>query len=149
LDEGADGMAKKLIAKRLIQYQGRLYARGDVIPANDPVMAAAWLRAGSAAWEAAPERREERPAPDPAETRRRTAEHETCGVLEALGIAFTDEAGNFAGEEALTEQLRILGQRLTQDYEDVIPPAPGAPSQGELPEEDQGKAPAEKKGRKK
>jgi len=128
-------MAKKLIAKRPIQYQGRLYDRGDPVPANDPVMTAAWLRADSAAWEEEPERRDEPPAPEPAEVHRQTAEREACGVLEALGVSITDEAGNFVGEKALTEQLRVLGQNLTQEYEDVVPPAPGAPAQGELPEE--------------
>jgi len=47
-------MAKKLIAKRSILYQGRAYARGESLPANDPIMTAAWLRADSAAWEAPP-----------------------------------------------------------------------------------------------
>jgi len=126
---------KKLIAKRPIQYQGKLYARGDAVPANDPVMTAAWLRAASAAFEEAPERRKEPPTPDSAEVCRQTAEHEASSVLEALGVAITDEAGDFVGKEALTEQLRILGQNLMQEYEDVIPPAPGAPARGELPED--------------
>ena len=140
---------KKLVALRPIHYRGRTYKRGEPIPANDAVMTAAWLKAGSAAWEAPPERREVPPAPPSAETLRLEAEHEACGVLEALGVAITDGAGRFVGEEHLTEQLRVLGQSLAQDYEDVIPPAPGAPSQGELPEEPRGDAPAGKKGKKK
>ncbi len=52
---------RKLIAKRLIQYQGRSYVRGEALPANDALMTAAWLRAGSAAWEEEPpENRPER-----------------------------------------------------------------------------------------
>ena len=41
---------KKLIAQRPIQYMGRTYERGDTLPAHDPKMVAAWLRAKSAAW---------------------------------------------------------------------------------------------------
>lgn len=75
---------KKLIAQRPILYHGRNYRRGEVLPGGDEAMTAAWLRAGSAAWE--------------------------------------------------------------EEYEDVIPPTPGAPTDGELPEErSSGK---EKKGRK-
>lgn len=140
---------KKLIALRPIHYRGRIYKRGEPIPANDAVMTAAWLKAGSAAWETPPEKCEYPPAPSSAETLRLEAEHEACGVLEVLGIAITDDAGRFVGEEYLTEQLRVLGQSLTRDYEDVIPPAPGAPSEGELPEELRGDAPAGKKGKKK
>ena len=40
----------KLIARRPILYMGRTYERGDAIPAHDPKMVAAWLRAESAAW---------------------------------------------------------------------------------------------------
>ena len=41
---------KKLIAQRPIQYMGRTYERGEAIPAQDPKMVAAWLKANSAAW---------------------------------------------------------------------------------------------------
>ena len=41
---------KKLIAQRPILYMGRTYERGSTLPAHDPKMVAAWLRAGSAAW---------------------------------------------------------------------------------------------------
>lgn len=41
---------KKLIAQRPILYMGRTYERGDTLPAHDPKMVAAWLRAKSAAW---------------------------------------------------------------------------------------------------
>ena len=40
----------KLIAQRPILYMGRTYERGDALPAHDPKMVAAWLRAESAAW---------------------------------------------------------------------------------------------------
>lgn len=42
---------KKLIAKRPILYHGRNYQRGEALPGGDEAMTAAWLRAGSAAWE--------------------------------------------------------------------------------------------------
>lgn len=40
----------KLIARRPVLYMGRTYERGDALPAHDPKMVAAWLRAESAAW---------------------------------------------------------------------------------------------------
>lgn len=72
---------KKLIAQRPILYMGRTYERGDTIPAHDPKMVAAWLRAKSAAW-SGQESRQDPPArntpgaktpPWAARTRRRTA----------------------------------------------------------------------------
>lgn len=42
---------KQLIAKRSILYQNRIYGPGAALPAADGRMAAAWLRAGSAAWQ--------------------------------------------------------------------------------------------------
>lgn len=39
---------KKLIAKIPILYQGRMYAEGEALPAYDPQMVDAWVRAGSA-----------------------------------------------------------------------------------------------------
>lgn len=38
----------KLIAKRPVLYLGRMYPEGAALPANNPAMVAAWLRAGSA-----------------------------------------------------------------------------------------------------
>ena len=42
---------KKLIAQRPVLYLGRTYERGAVLPAHDPKMVEAWLRAESAEWE--------------------------------------------------------------------------------------------------
>lgn len=42
---------KKLIAQRPVLYLGRTYERGAVLPAHDPRIVEAWLRAESAAWE--------------------------------------------------------------------------------------------------
>lgn len=41
---------KRLIAKRAVLYGARMYQPGDTLPAGDTKMVAAWLRAGSAAW---------------------------------------------------------------------------------------------------
>ena len=40
----------KLIAKRPVLYLGRMYDKGDTLPANDQRMVTAWLNAKSAAW---------------------------------------------------------------------------------------------------
>lgn len=97
---------KKLIAQRPIQYLGRYYERGAALPANDPLMTEAWLKAGSAAWEGPPaEEAPEGPAPDPGETLRREAERQAAEVLASYGVAITDEAGNFIGKEELVKQL--------------------------------------------
>lgn len=41
---------EKLIAKRPVLYLGRMYDKGDTLPANDQKMVNAWLNAKSAAW---------------------------------------------------------------------------------------------------
>ena len=41
---------KRLIAKREILYQGRMYEPGEILPAQDGTMVAAWQSAGSAEW---------------------------------------------------------------------------------------------------
>lgn len=41
---------KRLIAQRPVLYMGRAYEQGDSLPAHDPKMVEAWLRAKSAAW---------------------------------------------------------------------------------------------------
>lgn len=41
----------KLIAQRPILYMGQTFERGGSLPAQDPKMVAAWLKAGSARWE--------------------------------------------------------------------------------------------------
>lgn len=42
---------KKLIAKRPVLYLGRMYDKGDTLPANDQKMVTAWLNAKSAEWD--------------------------------------------------------------------------------------------------
>ena len=41
---------KRLIAKREILYQGRMYEPDETLPAQDPTMVTAWQTAGSAEW---------------------------------------------------------------------------------------------------
>lgn len=130
---------EKLIARRPIQYLGRFYERGSALPANDPLMTAAWLKAGSAAWESPPAE-EAGPAPDSGaalrrEAERQAAETQAAGTLRALGVELTDGEGRYVGEERLKEQLCALAQTLLPDYEDVIP-SEGTLSSGALPEEE-------------
>ena len=42
---------KKLIAKRSVLYQNRMYNPGEALPAADGRMTEAWLQAGSAVWQ--------------------------------------------------------------------------------------------------
>lgn len=116
---------KKLIAKRLILYQGRNYNIGEAIPANDSVMAEAWLKAGSAAWEGTEEPLpEEKVREDDAGVRRQEAEQKAAEVLRDLGVELTDDEGHFVGEEALTDQLRALAKDLLPENETVAQPGP-------------------------
>lgn len=104
---------EKLIAQRPVQYLGRFYERGSALPANDPLMTAAWLKAGSAAWESPPAE-EAGPAPDSGAALRREAERQAAEVLAAYGVAIADEAGNFIGREELVKQLISVPTAETQ-----------------------------------
>lgn len=128
---------KKLIAKRLILYQGRNYNIGEAIPANDPVMTEAWLKAGSAAWEGAEEPLpaglplpEEKVHEDGADVlrcqrgSRQEAEQKAAEVLRSMGVEIMDDEGHFVGEEVLTDQLRVLAKDLLPENETVIQPGP-------------------------
>ncbi len=109
-------MARKLIAQRPIQYFGRTYARGAALPTNDAVMLEAWLRAGSAVWT-----EELAGQASPLDmVRRQEAAMQAAELLDSLGVDITGEDGTFVGEEDLKEQLRILGQSLMQDYDDLL-----------------------------
>ncbi len=124
----------RLTALRPVLYMGRQYQRGDTLPANDPLMAAAWLKSGSAMI--VPE------IPPVTQTSTKAdseelpkAERQALDCLAGLGLKFVDESGEYVGNENITEQIRILGQSLMQDYADVISSIPGVPAEGELPEE--------------
>lgn len=122
---------KKLIAKRPILYQGRNYNIGEAIPANDPVMTEAWLKAGSAAWEGTelPSLEQNTHEGDTDVLRcqrgsRQEAEQKAAEVLRDLGVELTDDEGYFVGEEALTDQLRALAKDLLPENETVAQPGP-------------------------
>lgn len=124
---------KRLIARRPIQYLGRSYERGAALPANDPLMTAAWLKAGSAAWEETS--REAVAAAIQSAAKRSQVNDLVADVLRALDVTLENSAGEFVGEERLKEQLCGLVQELLPGYEDVIPAA-GGPEGGALPEEE-------------
>lgn len=98
---------KKLIAQRPIQYMGRTYERGEAIPAHDPNMVAAWLRANSAAWTGT----------DLEDTARAVVrEAARCSkvndlaaeAIRAMGVTIEDAAGEFVGASSMEEQIRAL-----------------------------------------
>ena len=124
----------RLTALRPVLYMGRYYQRGDALPANDPLMTVAWLKSGSAmiAPEIPPVPQISTEA-DSEELPK--AERQALNCLAGLGLKFVDKTGEYVGDENFTEQIRILGQSLMQDYADVIPSIPGVPADGELPGE--------------
>lgn len=65
---------QKLTAKASILFESKLYAPGDEIPANNPVMVEAWLEAGTAVWI------DDEQKKAPAKARPRTAEPGQPGV---------------------------------------------------------------------
>ena len=97
-------MAKRLIAARPIQYMGRTYNRGDILPAHDPKMTDAWLKHKSAKWENTTPKTDatsEAPAQgavDPIATH-------ALQVLDGMGVKITDDAGEFCGEEELINRI--------------------------------------------
>lgn len=100
---------RKLIAKRQIRYMGRTYERGEVIPANEPEMVAAWLRADSAAWAGDTQEAVAAAAQEIAE-RSRTNDL-AAEAIRAMGVAIEDPAGEFVGVVRLKEQLRAIFDR--------------------------------------
>lgn len=98
---------KKLIAKRPIQYMGRLYERGEAIPANDPKMVAAWLSADSAAWTGADAEDAARAAIREAARRSRVNDL-AADAIRAMGVVIEDSAGEFVGASSVEEQIRAL-----------------------------------------
>ncbi len=103
---------KKLIAQRPIQYLGRSYERGSPLPSNDPLMTAAWLKAGSAAWEKTG--REAVAAAIQEAAMHSKVNDMAADVFRSLGMILEDEAGHFVGEERLKEQLCALAQDLEE-----------------------------------
>ena len=98
---------KKLIAQRPIQYMGRTYERGEAIPAQDPKMVAAWLKANSAAWTGADMEDAARAAIQEA-ARRSRVNDQAAEAIRAMGVTIEDTAGEFVGTSSMEEQIRAL-----------------------------------------
>lgn len=98
---------KKLIAQRPIQYMGRTYESGEAIPAHDPNMVAAWLRANSAAWTGTDLEDTARAAVLEA-ARRSKVNDLAAEAIRAMGVTIEDTAGEFVGASSMEEQIRAL-----------------------------------------
>lgn len=98
---------KKLIAQRPIQYMGRTYERGEAIPAQDPKMVAAWLKANSAAWTGTDVEDAARAAIREA-ARRSRVNDQAAEAIRAMGVTIEDDAGEFVGTSSMEEQIRAL-----------------------------------------
>lgn len=98
---------KKLIAQRPIQYMGRTYERGEAIPAQDPKMVAAWLKANSAAWTGTDVEDAARTAIREA-ARRSRVNDQAAEAIRAMGVTIEDTAGEFVGASSMEEQIRAL-----------------------------------------
>lgn len=98
---------KKLIAQRPIQYMGRTYESGEAIPAHDPDMVAAWLRANSAAWTGTDMEDTARAAVREA-ARRSKVNDLAAEAIRAMGVTIEDTAGEFVGASSMEEQIRAL-----------------------------------------
>ena len=98
---------KKLIAQRPIRYMGRTYERGEAIPAQDPKMVAAWLKANSAAWTDTDVEDAARAAIREA-ARRSRVNDQAAEAIRAMGVTIEDTAGEFVGTSSMEEQIRAL-----------------------------------------
>lgn len=98
---------KKLIAQRPIQYMGRTYERGEAIPAQDPKMVAAWLKANSAAWTDTDVEDAARAAIREA-ARRSRVNDQAAEAIRAMGVTIEDTAGEFVGTSSMEEQIRAV-----------------------------------------
>ena len=98
---------KKLIAQRPIQYMVRTYERGEAIPAQDPKMVAAWLKANSAAWTGTDVEDAARAAIREA-ARRSRVNDQAAEAIRAMGVTIEDTAGEFVGASSMEEQIRAL-----------------------------------------
>lgn len=98
---------KKLIAQRPIQYMGRTYERGEAIPAQDPKMVAAWLKANSAAWTGT-DVEDAASAAIREAARRSRVNDQAAEAIRAMGVTIEDTAGEFVGASSMEEQIRAL-----------------------------------------
>lgn len=124
---------EKLIAKRPIQYMGRVYETGEPVPAYDGRMVEAWLEAGSV----------ERIDPDAVEREAAqaapTADMQAADALRAMGVTITDDTGAFVGTESLEAQIKSLGAAPAENADKNA-------QEGAKPQEGQEPTDAEKAG---
>ena len=99
---------KRLIAQRQIQYMGRTYERGAVIPAQDTRMVEAWLKAGSAAWAGDTKTAEEVTREVREAARRSRVNNMAAEAIRAMGVIVEDDAGEFVGAVNIEDQIRAM-----------------------------------------
>lgn len=118
---------KKLIAVRPIQYMGRTYGPGDILPAHDSSMVEAWVRAGTAAWSDAEAEQAERRAAQLSANIQAANNALAVGVLDAMGVQIADESGAFIGASELVERIvAAVKERPQEGAEDQDGKEPGA-----------------------
>lgn len=108
---------KKLIAKNPVLYQGRTFAPGEALPAQDPRMVKAWLDGNTAEWQNSTASAD---AAVKAVLATKVTDSQAAAVLSGLGVILEDENGNFVGEDKIEEQLRSIfaaqsGDNAAQD----------------------------------
>lgn len=108
---------KKLIAQRPIQYMGRTYKRGEAIPAQNPKMVTAWLKAGSAIWAGDTTKNVLAKAVQEAARHSRVNDM-AAETIRALGVTIEDAAGKFVGAASMEEQIRAIFAGSRESVED-------------------------------
>ena len=86
---------------------GRTYESGAAIPAQDPKMVAAWLRAGSAVWvDNTTETVVVKAVQEAARCSR--VNDMAAEAIRAMGVTIEDDAGEFVGVSSMEEQIRAI-----------------------------------------
>ena len=122
---------------------GRTYERGAAIPAQDPKMVAAWLRAGSAVWaDNTTETVVDKAVQEAA--RRSRVNDMAAEAIRTMGVTIENDAGEFVGASSVEEQIRAIfagGRESVENVDDgedgQEPTEGGNPGQNgqETPEE--------------
>lgn len=96
---------KKLIAKNPVLYQGRTFAPGEALPAQDPRMVKAWLAGNTAEWQNSTASAD---AAVKAVLASKANDGQAAAVLSSMGVVLEDENGDFVGEAKIEEQLQTI-----------------------------------------
>ena len=123
---------KKLVAKKPIQYGGRMYAPGERIPAHDAEMVAAWLKAGTAEWAGGP------PAPAAPQQADEGQANEIADALTAMGVSVTHADGSFVGADVLADSLRAVFAPIEPGNADSEAQGSTTPESGTLGAQERG-----------